>query len=106
MVLWVVLENKNDVEAFSKVFGDACTRVIDNVWLVRHEAPESTPNPCEDFRNAYQDAFDGLQGQLVVGYVQAIAGFGDEAFAKRIEALEGAAENSKEARPAGDGGDG
>ena len=103
MVLWVVLKEKEDVATFSEVFEEGYRlRVVDNVWLVHYEPPEGTPNPCEHFRDQYKEMFEQMRGQLVVGYVQAIAGFGDGKFAEEIEKLAAAAENLQDPEPGKD----
>ena len=85
MVLWVVLKNKDDVEAFENAFEvEERQSVIDNVWLVYHNPPQDSPNPCEHFRDQHSELIAEFKGQVVVGYLQAIAGFGDAKFADQI----------------------
>ena len=85
MVLWAVLSEKEDVELFMNAIDEESRKkVVDNVWLVYYDPPKNTPNPCEHFRDKHQALMAGLKGQIVIGYVQAIAGFGDEEFAARI----------------------
>lgn len=85
MVLWVVLKNKSDAAAFQEAFDeDERQSVSDNVWLVYHNPPEDTPNPCEHFRDQHSELMGTFKGQVVVGYVQAIAGFSDGKFADQI----------------------
>lgn len=106
MVLWVVLKNKDDAKAFENAFDvEERQAVLDNVWLVYHNPPEDTPNPCEHFRDEHEELMAGFKGQVVVGYLQAIAGFGEAKFAEQIEKWAARTEEDGQAAGSRNGGD-